>query len=186
MLGNRSEKIKNSWRKIYSYVLPTIVVIVYIIDHGVNKFDIMKSSNIESALDSAITFVSIIISFFGVLLTILISAREKSKLINYFLDTIQKDLFVDCLKQMILSGLSVVFISAILYLNDILNERLNEFLVLCGIWMLVCFMSLTYRFIGILLSLFIYQKEEPNKKNNQEVVGERQKRLNEKIKNMNR
>ena len=56
--------ILNSWRGIYCMVLPIIAVGVYIVCYRVWKVKIWESENFPATLESMVTFVSIIISFF--------------------------------------------------------------------------------------------------------------------------
>jgi hypothetical protein len=164
------------------YILPGICVVIYVVSNVKFKFEIISSLHFTDSLGSIITFVSIIISFFGVLLTILISAKDQSEIIKYFLENANKDLFVKCIKKVIFTGLMVVLISALLYMNDILSIWINRGLLVAEVWFLSRFAILTYRFTSILLFLFILEKEEPVKKDSQVVVGERKNKLNEKLK----
>lgn len=120
--------ILNSWRGIYCKVLPIIAVGVYIVCYRVWKVKIWESENFPATLESMVTFVSIIISFFGVLLTILISAKEKSELINYFLDSADKKAFSSSIKKLILHGLLTVIVAAILFMYDIIHFLRREML----------------------------------------------------------
>ncbi len=153
-------KIWDIWRKIYSYILPSIVVVLYIIFYERYGFSFEKSNNFVTILGVTITFVSIIISFFGVLLTILITARDKSEMIRYFMEKADSRKFAKNLKHMILVGLMLICVSALLYMNDIIVTDIIHALILCNIWLFVCFVSLTYRFTGILLSLLIEEKKQ--------------------------
>lgn len=60
------------WRNIYCIVIPTIFTLTYFSCYYFKGIKIWESNNYADTLSSVITFVSIIISFFGVLLTLLI------------------------------------------------------------------------------------------------------------------
>lgn len=158
------KKLLNKWRNLYSIIIPMLSVFVYILCYHILEVKIWKSEYFSDTLTSVVTFVSIIISFFGVLLTLLISAKEKSKLIEYFLNSADKNLFVASLKQLIMNGLLTVIITAILFLKDIISEKIILFLVCFCIFSLIRFTTLTYRFTNILLMLFIKDKDSFSEK----------------------
>ncbi len=153
------KRVLNGWRGIYCIVLPIIAVGVYIVCYRVWKVKIWESDNFSATLESMVTFVSIIISFFGVLLTILISAKEKSELINYFLDSADKKAFSSSIKKLILHGLLTVIVAAILFMYDIMCECEIVTCACIGIFTLVRFTALTYRFTNILLMLFLKDRK---------------------------
>lgn len=162
--NNKDNKVLEVWRNIYCTVIPFIVTAGYFFAFFKYGFCIWKSENFGNTLTSIITFVSIIISFFGVLLTILISAREKSELIDYFLHTADKIAFIGAIKKLIICGLSTVIIAALLFGYDILQQNVIVLLVLLGIFCLIRFSTLTYRFTNILLMLFVGEKKNVGKK----------------------
>lgn len=128
-----------------------------------------------------VTFVSIIISFFGVLLTILISAKEKSELINYFLDSADKKAFSSSIKKLILHGLLTVIVAAILFMYDIMRERRIVICVCIGIFTLVRFTALTYRFTNILLMLFLKDRKVYAKRENERLPEADAEKLDERL-----
>lgn len=152
------------WRKIYCYIIPIIIVVLYAVICYVYKIKVYESEFFSDTLSAIITFVSIIISFFGVLLTILISAKEKSEVINYFLDSIDRDDFISSIKKLIACGLMTVVFSSVLFLNDVLSYKFITWLLLITIYMLIRFTTLTYRFTNILLMLFIRDKMDYTKR----------------------
>ena len=173
--------ILNSWRGIYCMVLPIIAVGVYIVCYRVWKVKIWESENFPATLEAMVTFVSIIISFFGVLLTILISAKEKSELINYFLDSADKKAFSSSIKKLILHGLLTVIVAAILFMYDIMRERRIVICVCIGIFTLVRFTALTYRFINILLMLFLKDRKVYAKRENERLPEADAEKLDERL-----
>lgn len=173
--------ILNSWRGIYCMVLPIIAVGVYIVCYRVWKVKIWESENFPATLEAMVTFVSIIISFFGVLLTILISAKEKSELINYFLDSADKKAFSSSIKKLILHGLLTVIVAAILFMYDIMRERRIVICVCIGIFTLVRFTALTYRFTNILLMLFLKDRKVYAKRENERLPEADAEKLDERL-----
>ena len=187
MIGNpirKNEVFKktlNSWRGIYCIVLPIFSVVAYFICYKIWEIKIWESKNFPDTLTSMVTFVSIIISFFGVLLTILISAKEKSELINYFLDTADKEVFASSIKRLILHSLLTVIISAILFMYDIMSECEIVIYVCIGIFTLVRFTTLTYRFTNILLMLFLKDRKVYAKIEDEKLSEEAVKELDERL-----
>lgn len=173
--------ILNSCRGIYCMVLPIIAVGVYIVCYRVWKVKIWESENFPATLEAMVTFVSIIISFFGVLLTILISAKEKSELINYFLDSADKKAFSSSIKKLILHGLLTVIVAAILFMYDIMRERRIVICVCIGIFTLVRFTALTYRFTNILLMLFLKDRKVYAKRENERLPEADAEKLDERL-----
>lgn len=182
MMGKvKSEKYRKGlevWRNIYCTVIPLIITAGYLFAFFKYGFCIWNSKNFGSTLTSIITFVSIIISFFGVLLTILISAREKSGLIDYFLHTADKSAFIKAIRELIICGLSTVIIAALLFGYDILQQKVIVLLVLLGIFCLIRFSALTYRFTNILLMLFVGEKKNVRKKEGKTISPEELDNLN--------
>lgn len=166
---------------IYCIVLPIFSVVAYFICYKIWEIKIWESKNFPDTLTSMVTFVSIIISFFGVLLTILISAKEKSELINYFLDTADKEVFASSIKRLILHGLLTVIISAILFMYDIMSECEIVIYVCIGIFTLVRFTTLTYRFTNILLMLFLKDRKVYAKIEDEKLSEEAVKELDERL-----
>ena len=171
--NKKDNKGLEAWRNIYCTVIPLIMTAGYLFAFFKYGFCIWNSENFGNTLTSIITFVSIIISFFGVLLTILISAREKSELIDYFLNTADKNAFIRSIRELIICGLSTVIIAALLFGYDILQQNIIVFLVLLGIFCLIRFSALTYRFTNILLMLFVGEKKKVGKKEGK-TIGEKE------------
>lgn len=148
-------KMLDIWRRIYCIVLPVVAVIIYLCCYCRLGIVIWTSEKFSDTLNSMITFVSIIISFFGVLLTMLITAKEHSKMIKYFFDSADKAFFSASIRRLIVHGLLTVIFSAILYMNDIMADNIILFFMCCEIFSLIKFATLTYRFTNILLMLLI-------------------------------
>ena len=152
------------WRKSYCYIIPVVGIVLYGIMCWKFEFKVHESEYFSDTLSAVITFVSIIISFFGVLLTILVSVKEQSEVINYFLDSIDRDDFVSSIKRLIVFGLLTVVFAAVLFLNDIIANIIVIGLSLVTVYTLLRFTTLTYRFTNILLMLFIKDKKEYTKR----------------------
>ncbi len=188
-MGNRtfvhSRRVSNfidGWRRCYCLVIPVVCTLIYIWFSYKADQKVWMSKNFPDILSSIITFVSIAISLFGVLLTLLISEKGKSEMIQFFLDSADKKVFIKSLKRLIMSGLLTVIVSVCLFAEDIINDKWMLFLSSIAIFTLIKFMALTYRFTNILLDLFIKDKEEYRKKEGPALEPEKKKELQERIK----
>lgn len=175
------KNILNKWRSLYCIILPIISVIAYGFCYIKLDIKIWDSKNFSNTLSSMVTFVSIIISFFGVLLTLLISAKERSKLINYFLASADKEDFVSSIKKLIMYGLLTVIFAAVLFMKDIMAEKVILIFLCCGVFCLIKFTTLTYRFTNILLMLFIRDKDSFAKKEGTKLAEDKKQEMDERI-----
>lgn len=171
------------WYRTYCFAIPAAATVAYLIGYFYGKIKIWQSSNYADTLSAVITFGSIIISFFGVLLTLLISVKEKSRLIQFFLDSADKEVFISSIKSLIMFGLLAVMIASCLFMEDILDEWLKVVLSGMGIFSLIRFTTLTYRFTNILLMLFIREKEDFDKKEGPKISEDKADELIRRIKN---
>lgn len=164
------EKCIDIWRSVYAYVIPTTICVIYIIVYMLTTKNILNYAYITESkyftlmLESIITFVSIILGVFGFLLPILISSKDKFAMIKYFIDSIDKKAFSFNLKMIIVSGFATVFFTCMLFFFDIYDEWFLTGMICTWIWLLFHFMSNAYRFISLLIRLFLEEKEKPEKK----------------------
>ncbi len=139
------------WRKVYCLLIPLIITALYVTIYLKYDFKIYNSVNFTEALTALITFVSIIISFFGVLLTMLISIKETSELVRFFLMSIEKKDFVSAIKRLVMWGLFTVIMAITLFMIDILPEKIIVPITVITVYSLIRFTALTYRFTNVLL-----------------------------------
>jgi len=169
------------WRRIYCLFIPFAVTILYSIAYIKYDFKVYKSDNFPETLTALITFVSIIISFFGVLLTMLISIKETSELVRFFLKTVEKRDFASSIKRLVMWGLFTVMMAIILFMADILPEKVIVPVTIITTYSLIRFTALTYRFTNILLSLFINDKKNLKKAEGEKILDSRKKKLDESL-----
>lgn len=160
------DKINNLWLNKYTIVIPILIVVCYFIalTKEIDGIHFTKSIYLQDMLTALITFSSIILSLLGVLLTIFISEKDKSRIIQYFFENSSKNEFVKQLKTIVVSGLMVIVISAVLFLNDMYSDKIAIFLEAAEIFTFSWFVLLTYRFIGILLKLIVSDDKGTEKK----------------------
>jgi len=78
------------WKQAYSYIIPTILTILYIVylvavyRHEKKLPLIQDSSSFEGMLEALVTFMSIILSVFGFLIPSFLSGKGESKCNNIF------------------------------------------------------------------------------------------------------
>ena len=189
MSGNKlaqNDKIDNfldGWRNVYCLVIPVVATVAFFLSYYLADIKVWESEHFSDTLSSIITFVSIIISFFGVLLTLLITAKEQSELIQFFLDSADKDAFVASIKRLIMFGLLTVIVAACSFLWDIMPDKIIVFTLCLVVFSLIKFTTLTYRFTNILLLLFIRDKKEFKKKEGTKLDLAKKQEMDERIRN---
>jgi len=157
------------WRGCYSVVIPSIACAIYLTIYfliqrnKIEYFYVTDSENFTSVLEAIISFVSMIIGVFGFLLPILITSKNEFTLVKYFINNIDKKAFSFNLRMIIVSGFAVVFASSMLFFFDIFSEWFKQAVILTWIWLLLYFMSNSYRFISLLIRLFLEEKSEVKK-----------------------
>lgn len=161
MIAKMAKTTNTSWISRIIFILPTLTCICYVIFSIVNvtlKLNInnlYESKNYCEMLKSTISFVSIINSFLGLLISTLISNKEKDGALKLFLSQIDTTEFSRCIKQTILSGLITILISCILLMNDLYLIITLIFINTLWIWFFLFYLLSTYRFISLLLDLFL-------------------------------
>lgn len=179
--------IKKIWLNYYCYIIPSIATIIYFISlvllhyEKVNFFLMQESCYFINALEVVVTFVSIILSVFGVLLPAFLGEKGKSKTMEYFFKYVDRREFSKCLKNVVANGLMVVFITCILFLKDIFYQWFCNLVILIWVWLLISFMCSSYRYISIIISLLIVEKEEFELKTANEVSDEEKRIIKENV-----
>lgn len=184
--SNLFNSIKGKIGKNYIYVIPSIASLCFIIFsilHIIFKLDtneLLDSKNFNDLLKTLITFVSINISFLGVLITILISNKDKISSLKYFMSKVDKWYFSTCLKSTIIAGFVSVLLSCLLLMNDVYLKAINIILISFLIWFILYYMASAYRFISLLLRLFL--DDNGNKQVKNEMNREKEDALKARIK----
>lgn len=187
----KKEKMVDFWRTYYSVIVPTLACIVYIMIYVFIQIEIFnykaitESQNFINMLESVITFVSIIIGVFGFLLPILITSKDKFVLVKYFLSNIDKTSFSFHLRMIIVGGFATVFFTCMLFFADIFSEWFKQIMIVIWIWLLLYFMLNSYRFISLLIRLFLEEKKEPKKEKINPIDEADEDKLKELIKKQN-
>lgn len=160
----KRKSIQEGWIRVYSFVIPTVVTVLYLTFFAFNlevfvDYNSIENSNMENLLDGIITFVTIIMGIFGFLIPALVSNKKDGGMTEFFLEHTDQELFVRKLKLLVMSGMVTVLLCLILFLED----ALKEWVFLSGttllIWFLLFFVCNAYRFIGLILSLLIFHRK---------------------------
>lgn len=167
----------------FSTLIGLIGVCIFFVISNNNGISINESKNFDSLLSADIGAVAMIIGLFGVLFTSLVTLKNTSSVIRYFLDSVDKRYFIKAIKKCILVGLINIVISAVLMIYDILLTELVMVLIYIWLYTVFLFMADTYKFISILIELITDDRIiETKEKDNQVITGEKEE-LIEKIMN---
>ena len=159
------ERMLDWWRGVYSIVIPTVISGIYFILSiliFLRKIEwryLWESVNYSDSLSVLVTFISIILSFFGILIPLLISGKSTSETIKYFFSVVDKKYFLNRIKIMIISGFLTILLLALLYFNDLYYDMVNLILSTGMLWVLLYFVASAYRLICIMLMMFLYEKK---------------------------
>ena len=182
-----NDEAKYKWKEIYSYIIPCVLVIgyiVYLIGSSYCKKElplIQDSKNFKSMLEALVTFMSIILSVFGFLIPSFLSSKGESNAIKYFMKYADMRLFSAKLKNVVAIGLVDTFFTCILFLEDIFSKTVANVLICIWLWFLLFFMCSSYRFISIMINLLLTEKQEFTQKAANKVSKEEIEELNSKI-----
>lgn len=162
----KDEERNYRWKQVYSYVIPTILTIVYLAYlMAIYCYEkelplIQESTNFDGMLEALVTFMSIILSVFGFLIPSFLSGKGESKAITYFLKYADMRIFSAKLKNVVAIGLIDTFFTCILFLRDIFSDVISNILIGVWLWLLFFFMCNSYRFISLMINLLVEEKEE--------------------------
>ena len=120
--------------KIYSYFIPSIVVIIYFcfgILRMILKKDVLliqDSLAFCQMYEAIIGFCSILLGIYGFFIPIIIGKKEDDY-VKKFWDLISKKEFIKDMKMVVFSGIITIIISSTLIISDILPDIMINILV---------------------------------------------------------
>lgn len=158
-------KVKEFLYRIYSYVIPTIVLVFYLCyflfcgKENQNVLLIQDSEGFLEACNSIANFSSIVLGIYGVLMPILLGKQEE-KFVKRFWDLIDRKEFVSDMKKIIFSGILIILISSGLMISDIMSELMVNIFVCSLLWLLFFFSCSSYRLIGVFISLIVGKEDK--------------------------
>ncbi len=175
--------IREKWDTHYCIVIPIIISIIYIIyclsvKNGIIKGKLIQDSiYLKELLSAVITFMSIILSVWGMIIPLFVSAAEKSEAIKVFIKNADMSIFVKSLKTVFGVGMKTIFFTCVIFLKDILGKGLINVVIVIWMWFLLRFLCGSYRFIRIIISLLCSKKTKIE--TDRVVAKERQEQINE-------
>lgn len=138
------------WERIYPHIISTIIVVILISI----SFDPIKSKKIDSLVEGIVTLDSIIIGFMGAIIPVILSMKNESKLVKYVFEKDDEGLFKKYLSETIAYGLVDVCVSLLIYIRDIITNRLALKVVsIIFIYAFFTFILSTYRSLSCMLKL---------------------------------
>ena len=154
------------WYSHYALIIPMTIISILLFAEVKQKIQILqicKNSLFSDMLTALITCMSIIISIFGFLITSLISAKNDT-MVKYFIENANMDVFVGKIKSVVLSGLSGILLSVLLYLSEDFGQEVLKIVIFLWIGIIFNFACNSYRFISIIISLLLSEKKKVNEK----------------------
>lgn len=185
-MKNRKKRIVKKcveiWTLNYQIIIP--VFITGICGYVCWKYNIhfWESKYYGDMLTAVITFLSIVISVFGILIPTVFS--NKNKMVSYFIKNIDSSYFIKSIKYAMISGISEIVLICVLYTYDILPIKCYILVCIISLFGLIYFLCGAYKYISLLLRLVLEEKEpyEGKKFSSQVSEGER-KAINEMLRN---
>lgn len=174
--------VRKQWDKWYAVIIPTICTILYVVycfcaeKKIIQGKMIQNSKNFEDMLNAFITFMSITLSMWGILIPLFVGAIERSYAVKFFIKKADMDLFIKKLKSVFGVGMITIFVTCMIFLKDIYAVRIENVLISIWIWLLLNFICNSYRFIGIIISLLVAKKKTIQNEN--PITEEREKEIN--------
>lgn len=146
--------------KTYSYVIPTIIMIIYVCLVVFVKRNNLQVKLIHESLGfaelckSISGFTSIVIGIYGFFVPIILG-KQDDEFVKRFWNLIDKKIFISDIKKLVFSGISTILICSFLLVEDVLPEGIVIGSVCLLLWMVLFFSCSTYRFIGIFIGLIV-------------------------------
>lgn len=133
---------------------PYFIAIVFVVVCAIKQINFVESRNLKDALTSINTIYSLILGFLGAILPVMLGMKNESKFVRYLFEKDENKLFLKYLKADIFWGLLGLFVSVVLYFNDVKmmnNVKYKLFYMLEFLFILFC--TLTYRCLKSILDL---------------------------------
>lgn len=149
------ELVKYYTEKWYPLVISLISVAMVILLNMFVGIDILSSKNFEKLINMSIEIVTITIGFMGVLMPIILSMKNDSKLVKYLFEELDKEeLFKKYLYRTIKVGILELLISGIYYIKDSMNSVKLEYIIgYVWIFMFIYFLTTLARSMGHMINI---------------------------------
>lgn len=184
------EQLGYLWYSWYGVILAAVITSILGYEQHKYNLSFWTAKYFSDMLTALITFLSIVIGIFGILIPSMISAREdKEGITNYFFENVDGRFWAKCIRRIISSGILAIICICFLYLQDIIIEKVYIWIFRMSIFFILYFCFGSYRFIGIMLNLLIGKNkktiEKRTKKYKNKTNDIEQKKINERLINRN-
>lgn len=155
-------KCKNKMFEEWHFVASAILEVAVISFFCRFKIRFWEAQYYNDMLTAIITFISIIISIFGILIPTVFTSN--SEMINYFKENADISYFVNSIKNIIVSGIGSVGFICSMYLYDKLPMKAFKIFCVLGLFCLLVFLLGSYRYLSIMLRLLVEEKKVTKEK----------------------
>lgn len=174
------EKILEKWQYPLAIIIDAFIVGFFY------KFKIRfwEAEYYNYMLSALITFVSIIISIFGIMIPTVFTG--KSDLIEYFKKNADISYFTKSIKNILVSGFGGIGCICFMFLQDKVQMIVFKIVSTLGLFFLLVFIFGSYKYLGIMLKLLVGDKKRDNRKEYKNQKSEDEiKELNKRLKEQN-
>ena len=170
-LRRRREPLRTWWLNWYVYIVPSILLIAYVmyVLVGVHKYSIPwlgDSEGFSEMCKAIVDFSSIVLGIYGFLIPAVIGRQDKFNKI--FWETVDKKGFSKDIQRLIISGMITILLSSGLLIADIFSPKMCAFVVGFLWWFLIFYCCNSIRFVSIFVSLIVEGQSKSDEKESDE------------------
>lgn len=143
--------------------MPVVLTVFIVLFCYHYKIYVWNGKFYSDMLTALITALSIIISIFGILIPLLMTAKQEKELTKYFFENVDIKYFIRCIKQLFLSGfISIMFVCG-MYAYDVIEMKVFIVVGVLSIVVILYFLCSAYRYISLMLRLLFDENEKHNR-----------------------
>ena len=150
-------ELVNLWNEGYCFFIPASCCGASIWLKVHDKCDVFSMKSILDAVGGVITADSIIISLFGIMLTLLADSKEKSALTKEFFNRIDRTHFIRIMRRCVLTGILSIASSVGIYF---IQSELVFLAFICWLFLFLSMLCQTYRMISLIIGLLFSELPE--------------------------
>lgn len=120
---------------------------------------IFESKNVSKIFELTVTFVSILLGFLGVLLSVVLSSIKEKNIIQYFFKTVDRKAFQSKLLGNVVLGIVLIIVSLLLIVHDKFDVLVLDILWVIWIFLLILFSGMEISFYHLFLKMLIYSAD---------------------------
>lgn len=168
------------WILYYHIFIPILVTISGVFICRKYKIYLWNAEYYNDMLTAIITFLSIILSVFGILIPTVFVNKKENGLVKFFMDNADIKYFVNSVKRIMLGGIFDVFFVCILYSYDVIPRQVYIVIMIICLGILLYFLCGSYKYLSLLLRLVLEDgKPYTGKTYNNEISQEKRNEINE-------